>query len=105
MGIVAIAAGLTAPVLFWLGYLYLRDRVKPEPLALVLVSFALGVGAGYVALGGYALLPATISPERVADWSATDRLRLFAFSVGVIGPLEELAKLLPFLAVCVRFRA
>jgi protease PrsW len=105
MSIVAIAAGLSAPVLFWLGYLYVRDRVKPEPLAQVALSFALGIGAGYLALGAYALLAPFVPPEQIAEWPATDRLRLLVFTVGVVGPIEEVAKLLPFLLVCVRFRA
>ena len=92
-------------MLFWLGYLYVRDRARPEPVILVLASFALGVGAALATSPAYALLRPLGTPEDVMVWSETDPLRLFAYCLGVIGPVEELAKLLPFVLVCARFRA
>jgi RsiW-degrading membrane proteinase PrsW (M82 family) len=100
-----IAATLTAPVLFWLGYLYVRDRVKPEPLALVLVSFGLGLGAALATPALYALLAPLGTGEDVMLWSEIAPGKLLAYCVLVIGPVEELVKLVPFVVVCSRFRA
>jgi len=101
----SIAAGLTAPVAFWLAYLYVRDRVRPEPLVVVLVTVGLGALAALATPHAYAYFAPLGTPEDVAVWSESDPLRLVAYCLGVIGPLEELAKLLPFLLVCVHFRA
>jgi RsiW-degrading membrane proteinase PrsW (M82 family) len=101
----SIAAALTVPVLFWLGYLCVRDRVKPEPLALVLAAFGLGTLAAIGTPHLYALLAPLGTGEDVMIWSETAPGHLFAYCLGVIGPVEELAKLVPFVLVCGRFRA
>lgn len=95
---------VAVPVLFWGWYHYHKDRHLPEPashLALALglgvvaagISKALYVGLGYVSLRHDALL--------LAD---NNTIGLFAYAMLVIGPVEEMAKLLPFLAVVLRFR-
>lgn len=95
---------IAAPVLFWAVYHYHKDRHLPEPLGNLLLAFGLGMlGVGvsmalYQALG---LIGLRFDAGALADESP---LGLLAYAVLVIGPIEEGAKLLPFLVVVLRFR-
>ena len=94
---------IVLPVLFWAWYHYHKDRHLPEPASHLVLAFLLGgvaywigkqlyVGLGYLDLRYDAFL--------LAD---TDRFGLFLYAIFAIGPIEELAKLIPFLLVIRHF--
>ena len=97
-------APVLMPVLFWAGYHYYKDRHLPEPLGHLLLAFTLGiaafwlgklmyVGLGYVDLRYDAYLLADRNP-----------IGLFFYAVLVIGVIEELAKMVFFLLIILRFK-
>jgi RsiW-degrading membrane proteinase PrsW (M82 family) len=85
------------PILFWGFYHYHKDRHLPEPVSHLLLAFGLGLlsaaisRALYIALGWASLRYDALA---LADGNT---LGLFAYSMLAIGPVEELAKMLPFL--------
>ncbi len=85
------------PILFWGLYHYHKDRHLPEPVTSLLLAFGLGLVSAalsralYIALGWASLRYDAIA---LADGNA---LGLLAYSMLAIGPVEELAKMLPFL--------
>jgi len=95
---------IAAPVLFWAVYHYHKDRHLPEPVGNLALAFGLGMlGVGvsmamYQALG---LIGLRFDAGALADDSP---LGLLTYSMLVIGPIEEAAKLIPFLVVVLRFR-
>ena len=96
---------IVIPLLFWAAYHYHKDRHLPEPPGNLLFSFVLGVGSSWIARALYiALEPVGLRFDALllAD---TSTLGLFAYSMLAIGPIEEIAKILPFLIVVLRFRA
>ena len=87
------------PIAFWAAYHYHKDRHLPEPPRNLLLCFGLGLAAAALSKGMYAgLEPLGLRFDAVA-LGAEDPLALFIFAMTAIGPIEELAKLLPFLAV------
>lgn len=100
-----LIAPIAVPVVFWAVYHYHKDRHLPEPPGHLLLTLGLGMSAAalsallYRALGALGL---RFDAGHLAD---TDPLALFAYALLAIGPVEELAKLLPFLLVVLRFRA
>ena len=90
------------PILFWAFYHYHKDRHLPEPPGHLLLAFGLGLlsaaisRALYVALGWASLRYDALA---LADG---DTLGLFAYSMLAIGPVEEFAKMLPFLVLVLR---
>ena len=90
------------PILFWGFYHYHKDRHLPEPPGHLLLAFGLGLlsaalsRALYVALGWASLRYDALA---LADGNT---LGLFAYSMLAIGPVEELAKMLPFLVLVLR---
>jgi len=92
------------PVAFWSAYHLHVDRHLREPALHLLLAFVLGVAAFYLGLMGYRALD-MIGLRFDAFALARDNLPgLFSYAVLAIGPIEELAKLLPFLLVVLRFR-
>ena len=93
------------PILFWGFYHYHKDRHLPEPVGYLLLAFGFGlVSAGlsralYIALGWASLRYDALA---LADGNT---LGLFAYSMLAIGPVEELAKMLPFLILVLRLPA
>ena len=87
------------PILFWGIYHYHKDRHLPEPVSSLLLAFGLGLlsaaisRALYTALGWASLRYDAVA---LADGNAVG---LLAYSMLAIGPVEELAKMLPFLAL------
>lgn len=93
------------PVLFWAGYLYHKDRHMPEPTSHLLLCFGLGIVAAGISKGMYiGLEPLGLRYDAVA-LADQDGLALFAYALLAIGPIEELAKLLPFLAIVIHLKA
>lgn len=92
------------PVLFWAAYHYHKDRALPEPVPNLLLCFALGIGASFLSKGLYiALEPFGLRYDAVA-LADGNPLGLLAYCLLVIGPIEEFAKMLPFLLVVLRMR-
>ncbi len=95
---------LFAPALFWAGYHYYHDRHQPEPLHYLLLTYVLGIGAGYLGTLSYQGLAHIGLNVDVFDLAETNKLGLLLYSVFVIGVVEELIKFLPFWFICIRLR-
>ncbi len=95
---------IALPVLFWAVYHYHKDRHLPEPVGHLLLTFALGMlatGLSMLMYEGLGLLGIRYDAGYLAD---TTSIGLFAYSLFAIGPIEEIAKLAPFLLVVIRFK-
>lgn len=104
MNRLALLAPIVLPVAFWAWYHYRKDRHFPEPVSLLAVAFLLGLVAAGLSRGLYAGL-GVVGLRFDAGWLADhDSLALFAYAMLAIGPVEELAKLLPFVLVMIRLR-
>ncbi len=92
------------PIAFWAGYHYHKDRHLPEPVAHLLTVFCFGMlAAGLSRLGYLALEPVGLRFD-AGDLAESSPLGLLAYAILVIGPIEELAKALPFVLIVIRFR-
>ncbi len=94
---------ILVPVIFWAVYHYHKDRHLPEPLGHLLLVFVLGMLAAGVSKAlyiGLGYLDLRYDAGALADTSPAG---LFLYALLAIGPIEELAKLLPFLFVVLRF--
>ncbi|MFQ6006483.1 MAG: PrsW family intramembrane metalloprotease [Woeseia sp.] len=105
MDYLACFAPLVLPVLFWAGYHYYKDRHLPEPMTKLLLSFFLGVIAAYLGKLMYSGLDLVGLRFDAFQLAGASMAAVFAYAVLVIGVVEELAKLIPFLLVVLRFRA
>lgn len=95
-----------APVLFWATYHYYKDRDLPEPPGNLLLCFVLGIVAAGLSKAMYVgLEPLGLRLDAVALAADNNGPALFAYAMLGIGPIEELAKMIPFLLVAVRFKA
>jgi RsiW-degrading membrane proteinase PrsW (M82 family) len=92
------------PVLFWAGYHYYKDRHLPEPVSHLLLAFTLGVGSFYLGMLMYRTLGLVNLRYDAYLLAETNLLGLFAYAVLVIGVIEELAKMIPFLLVVIHFK-
>ena len=92
------------PVLFWACYHYYKDRHLPEPVSHLLVAFTLGVGSFYLGMFMYRALDFVNLRYDAYLLAETNLPGLFAYAVLVIGVIEELAKLIPFFLVVMRFK-
>ena len=93
------------PVLFWAAYHNHKDRVLPEPPGNLLLCFVLGILAAGVSKAMYlGLEPLGLRLDAVA-LASEDGRALLAYALLAIGPIEEFAKMLPFLLVVIRFKA
>ena len=95
---------IVVPVLFWGYYHYHKDRHLPEPLGHLVLTFVLGALAAAVSKGLYIALGWVSLRYDAVMLGETNTLGLFAYSMLVIGPVEEFAKMLPFVLVVLRFR-
>ena len=96
---------IVVPVLFWAAYHYHKDRHLPEPPGNLLLCFGLGILAAGISKGMYiGLEPFGLRLDAVA-LASENGPALFAYAMLAIGPIEEFAKLLPFLIVVIRLRA
>jgi RsiW-degrading membrane proteinase PrsW (M82 family) len=96
---------IVIPVIFWAAYHYHKDRHLPEPPLNLLLCFGLGLGAAALSKLMYlGLEPIGLRYDAVA-LADDNTLGLLAYSLLAIGPIEEFAKLAPFLLVVLRFKA
>jgi len=99
-----LIAPIAVPILFWAVYHYHKDRHLPEPVGHLALAFGLGIASIYISSALYAGL-GVIGLRFDAGYLAdTNPWGLLAYSLFAIGPIEEVAKLLPFLLVVLRFR-
>lgn len=100
-----ILASIIGPAVFWIGYFYYKDRQQPEPLINLLEAFLLGALSGFVCFLAYRQLPVLGLPPGFNLVVARGQAReIFMYSLGVVGPLEELFKFLPFALFILRWR-
>ncbi len=92
------------PVLFWAGYHYHKDRHLPEPPGNLVLCFVLGIAASWISRGLYTSLEFVDLRLDAVALADSNRPALFAYAVLAIGPIEEFAKMLPFLVVVLRFK-
>lgn len=87
------------PVSFWAWYHYHKDRRMPEPPSLLLAAFLLGAVAFSLGKLMYVGLDLVGLRHDAFELAETNRLGLLLYAVFAIGPIEELAKLLPFVLI------
>jgi RsiW-degrading membrane proteinase PrsW (M82 family) len=92
------------PVVFWAGYHYYKDRHLPEPISHLALALGLGVGSYYLGMLMYRALDLVNLRYDAYVLAETSLPGLFAFAILAIGIIEELAKMIPFLLVVVRFK-
>ena len=92
------------PAVFWAAYHMHVDRHLPEPAGHLLLAFALGVGSFFLGMLMYRVLGVLGLRFDAFELAQGNLPGLFAFAVLGIGVIEELAKLIPFLLVVLRFR-
>ncbi len=104
MSYTVIILPVVVPALFWAGYHYYKDRHLPEPFGHLLLAFALGVGSFYLGKLMYQALGLVNLRYDAYLLAETSLPGLFVYAIGVIGVIEELAKIIPFLVVIIHFR-
>jgi len=92
------------PVLFWAAYHWHADRHLPEPPAHLLLAFLFGVGSFYLGLYAYQALDLVDLRFDAFALAENNLPGLFAYSLLVIGIIEESVKLLPFLVIVLHFK-
>ncbi len=95
--ILSVLSLIVAPALLWLLYHYYKDRFQPEPVRLLGVSYVAGFVAGYLCLQAFDVL----NRLGLRD-DPTDVPGFLLYCIVVVGLLEEVAKLLPFVVLCMR---
>lgn len=96
---------ILVPLLFWAAYHYYHDRHRPEPIANLLFCIALGVGSAYLSQYFYQALDVIGLRYDAFELADNNLPGLFLYAVLGIGFTEELAKMLPYLFIALRFRA
>jgi RsiW-degrading membrane proteinase PrsW (M82 family) len=104
MSIWIILSGIIAPAIFWLGYLYFKDRVQPEPFRTTGTTYILGIFAAILAIQLFKFLPLLGIPEDPSALMETNRLKFLFYSIGLTGFIEEFCKFLPFFFIVLRFK-
>jgi RsiW-degrading membrane proteinase PrsW (M82 family) len=105
MRFTVIIVPILLPVLFWAGYHYYKDRHRPEPILNLLFCFLLGIAASYLSKSMYIALETINLRHDAYELAATNLWQLLAYSIFIIGGIEETAKLIPFLIFAIRFKA
>lgn len=94
---------IVIPILFWSVYHYHKDRHLPEPIGHLLLALGLGVLAAGLSQVLYWALDVVGLRFDAGILAESGLLPLFAYAMLAIGPIEELAKLVPFLLVVLHF--
>jgi RsiW-degrading membrane proteinase PrsW (M82 family) len=96
---------IVLPAVFWAVYHYNKDRHLPEPVGNLLLCFALGMLAAGLSKALYVGLEPLGLRFDAVTLADSNPLGLLAYAMLAIGPIEELAKMLPFLLVVIRLKA
>lgn len=102
--LISIFVASFAPSLVLLGYYALKDRYKPEPLRLLLGVFAAGLLAAPVALLGFELIGRIDFYAFLGRTEQATEVQRLAYSLVIIGPIEEMAKFAVVFFTVYRFR-
>jgi RsiW-degrading membrane proteinase PrsW (M82 family) len=106
MAILKLAAAVLLPAVFWIGYFFYKDRLRPEPPLNLVLTYLLGFVSGLLCFAFYAVLSRA---GLVADFTAlivrTTPFEFFSYSVVFVGLIEEIFKFLPFILAVTRFKA
>lgn len=105
MPLLIVITSILVPALFWAGYHVYHDRHQSEPVTNLVIAFGAGLGSGLLGQQLYRLLDVFGLRYDAYELAVTDPLILLIYAVLAIGVLEELAKLLPFMLIALRFRA
>lgn len=98
-----LMAPVAVPVLFWAIYHYHKDRHLPEPVGHLALTFGLGIVAAGISTAFYQGLELVGLRYDAGYLADTNAWALLAYSLLAIGPIEEIAKLIPFIVVVLRF--
>lgn len=101
----AVIFPLLIPLLFWAAYHYYHDRHRPEPVGNLILCIALGAASAWLNRWMYEGLGLIGLRFDALELAMTNLPGLLAYAILGIGLTEELAKLLPFVIVVLRFRA
>jgi RsiW-degrading membrane proteinase PrsW (M82 family) len=104
MSIWIILSGIIAPAIFWIGYLYFKDRVQPEPFRTTGITYILGIFSAIITIQIFKLLPLLGIPEDPSVLMDTNRAKFLLYSIGITGFIEEFCKYLPFFFIVLRFK-
>jgi RsiW-degrading membrane proteinase PrsW (M82 family) len=91
---------ILASGLLWMLYVRSKDRHQPEPSRRLLFAFVLGIGAFWLSLLGYF----AVESLGVPDIKFNERHWTAVYCFGIVGPLEEGAKVLVAYPVVFRWR-
>ena len=94
---------IIALLVFWAWYHYHKDRHLPEPIGHLVIAFLLGVGSYWLGMAMYVGLGYLDLRYDAYGLAATNSFHLLLYALFAIGPIEEIAKLVPFLVVICRF--
>lgn len=93
---------LLLPCFFWAAYYYYKDRHRPEPTTLLILAILLGYGSSYIALFFYESLDYFNFRYDAFELAKNSSFHLFLYAIFAIGPIEEIAKFIPFMIFLVR---
>jgi len=100
-----ILASIIGPAIFWIGYFYYKDRKQPEPLINLIEAYLLGIVFGFLCFLAYKQLPSIgLAAGFNQVVSSGEGRQILIYSLGIVGPLEELSKFLPFALFILRKR-
>lgn len=106
MAILKVLVAVLLPAAFWIGYFAYKDRLRPEPVGNLAVTYVLGIVAGFACIGFYELLSrAGVSPDFHELLIRKAPIELLSYSIVFVGLVEEFFKFLPFILVVRRFKA
>jgi len=100
---IALVSPIILPVIFWAVYHYYKDQHLPEPIGHLVLALIFGMLAAGVSQGLYVALEPLGLRHDAGYLAETNTLGLLAYTLLVIGPVEELSKLLFFVLVVIRF--
>jgi RsiW-degrading membrane proteinase PrsW (M82 family) len=95
---------ILVPIAFWAVCHNRKDRSLPEPPGYLFLAFLMGIGAAGISRGQYIALGWSGLRHDAGALAESDPLALLAYALLAIGPIEELAKMLPFVLLVIRFR-
>jgi len=96
---------IVLPIFFWAAYHYHKDRHLPEPILNLVLCFGLGLGAAVLSKLFYVGLEPLGLRFDAGALAEDNTIHLLAYAMLAIGPIEEIAKLLPFVLIVLRFKA